>query len=281
MKLVREHIIFEKFTEDSDPIADMGIGIKNQLKKWFETENKYDYIEEDLLWVCAKEGKTQFVKYLLDAGANVHAYNDIALRKAINYGHADVVKLLLDAGADVHADNYGALQWASDNEHTDVVKILKDHIAKKKKIKENLSEKFTEDSDPIADMDIGMKHIFKNFVKLFDKLESEKYIYTIQVNPNSLTLYFDNPKILRLTIDERKKVFSYVVNIIKELKIRNIFSNISLEVQKTEFKNDIITTPRVIRLEIKEEFKKILEPAQYRRMGINREFSDNKYYNIK
>jgi hypothetical protein len=31
MKLVREHIIFEKFIEDSDPIEDMGIGIIKKL----------------------------------------------------------------------------------------------------------------------------------------------------------------------------------------------------------------------------------------------------------
>jgi hypothetical protein len=31
MKLVREHIIFEKFTEDSDPIRDMGIGFGNPV----------------------------------------------------------------------------------------------------------------------------------------------------------------------------------------------------------------------------------------------------------
>jgi hypothetical protein len=36
MKLVREHIN-EKFTEDSDPIADMGIGSKYLIHKWFES----------------------------------------------------------------------------------------------------------------------------------------------------------------------------------------------------------------------------------------------------
>jgi hypothetical protein len=36
VKLVREHIN-EKFTEDSDPIADMKIGAIQQIHKWFES----------------------------------------------------------------------------------------------------------------------------------------------------------------------------------------------------------------------------------------------------
>ena len=36
MKLVREHIN-EKFTDDSDPIKDMGIGKRCQIKKWFDS----------------------------------------------------------------------------------------------------------------------------------------------------------------------------------------------------------------------------------------------------
>jgi len=126
--------ISEKFIQDSDPIADMGIGMKAQLKKWIETETNYIYNENDLLWICAEAGKTEFVKYLLDAGADVHAIDDYALRWASNNGHADVVKLLLDAGADVHADNDHALQLASYNGHTDVVNILKNHIAKEESI---------------------------------------------------------------------------------------------------------------------------------------------------
>lgn len=42
MKLVKEHIIFEKFSsEDSDPIKDMGIGMKYQIEKWI-----YEHIEK-------------------------------------------------------------------------------------------------------------------------------------------------------------------------------------------------------------------------------------------
>lgn len=184
MKLVKEHIILEKFTQDSDPIDDLGIGMMSQIRKWANTIDK-NYNEEDLLWMCAGAGKTEFVKYLLEKGWDVHEFSDYALELAVDdgfldivkllldagananhnngyilrlacmLGHADIVKLLLDAGADVHTSNNLALQAASDNGHPEIVKILKDHIAKEKKLKESLNENFTEDSDPISDMNIG------------------------------------------------------------------------------------------------------------------------------
>jgi hypothetical protein len=48
MKLVKEHIN-EKFTEDGDPIRDMGIGLKHLVKKWLEEQNIEKYrINKDL-----------------------------------------------------------------------------------------------------------------------------------------------------------------------------------------------------------------------------------------
>jgi hypothetical protein len=104
---------------------------------------------------------------LLNAGANVHARNDEALRMASYNGHTDVVKLLLDAGADVHANNDLALRYAIEKKRADVVKVLKDHMAKEKKnkVKESLNEKFTDDdSDPIHDMGIGIMNQIDKFM---------------------------------------------------------------------------------------------------------------------
>jgi len=48
VKLVREHIN-EKFTEESDPIEDMGIGIKAKIKKWCkEMWIDFYYINDNL-----------------------------------------------------------------------------------------------------------------------------------------------------------------------------------------------------------------------------------------
>jgi ankyrin repeat protein len=117
--------LHEKFTENSNPIKDFNIGMIHNIKK-FVKENGYEYVEEDLLWICAQEGKVEFVKYLLDAGADVHANNDLALRLASEYGHTEIVKLLLDAGANVHVNDNRALRVASEKGHTEIVKLLLD-----------------------------------------------------------------------------------------------------------------------------------------------------------
>jgi len=162
MKILREHIN-EKFTQDSDPIADMNIGMIHQIKLWMESKDIPFKDKNNALIYSAGFGKLDFVEYLLAAGADVHARDDYALRGASDNGHTEVIKLLLAAGADVHAGNDLALDWAKYKRHTEVVKVLKDHIAKekRKKVKESVNEKFTQDSDPIADMNIGMIHQIK------------------------------------------------------------------------------------------------------------------------
>ena len=42
MKLIKEYIINEKFTDESDPINDMGIGLKYLIKKWLNNHNVKD-----------------------------------------------------------------------------------------------------------------------------------------------------------------------------------------------------------------------------------------------
>jgi ankyrin repeat protein len=69
------------------------------------------------------------VKLLLDAGANVRAEVDWALRLASMRGHTETVKLLLDAGANVHARGDLALRWASTNGHTETMKVLEAAMA--------------------------------------------------------------------------------------------------------------------------------------------------------
>jgi len=198
---MRAQFVNEKFTEDSDPIHDLGIGMDALIKRWIENETSYSYNKEKLLWICAENGKTEFVKYLLnkgydvhanddlalrlasenghtetvkvllDAGADVHAYNDQPLRWASDNGHTETIKVLLDAGADVHARDDLALRWASENKHAETVKVLKDWIAKEKKV---VNEKFTEDSDPIADLRVGGIVLDKFLNQRRKKLGEEK-----------------------------------------------------------------------------------------------------------
>ena len=195
MKILREHIN-EKFTEDSDPVADMNIGMMHQIKLWMKSIGKLFTNKDHFLIFSAEYGKLDFVEYLLAAGANVHANNDYALRWASNYGHTGVVKVLLAAGADVHTYDDYALRYASAMGRTEVVKVLKNHIAKekRKKVKESVNEKFTEDSDPIYDMNIGIrKKIFDWLEK--NNIENYKINKNLTINVNEFA-YFKNDKML-------------------------------------------------------------------------------------
>jgi len=82
--------------------------------------------EDYALRRAAADGHADCVRLLLDAGADVHAGEDLALRWAAWNGHADCVRLLLDAGADVHADADLALRWAAESGHADCVRLLLD-----------------------------------------------------------------------------------------------------------------------------------------------------------
>ena len=62
--LVREHIIFEKFVADSDPIHDLGIGVCHQYEEWCKAHH-IDINSPRSLAECASDLQYDFVKYLL------------------------------------------------------------------------------------------------------------------------------------------------------------------------------------------------------------------------
>jgi ankyrin repeat protein len=89
----------------------------------------------DLIMAC-KTGNLGKVKKLIGAGANIHAYNDAALRGAVENGHLEVVKYLVKHGANIHAVGSHSLGWAVSDGHLEVVKYLAEHGA-------NIQEEYT------------------------------------------------------------------------------------------------------------------------------------------
>jgi len=73
---------------------------------------------------AATDGNRNEAMMALAAGADVHAENNAALRRAAAFGHAGVVGVLLAAGADVHDCEEGALCSAAYNGHDHVVALL-------------------------------------------------------------------------------------------------------------------------------------------------------------
>ena len=89
------------------------------------------------LELASRNGHTEIVKMLLEAGANTcdsKPDEGYCLRLAAYNGHTTIVKLLLDAGANPMADNYKALELALRMQHMDVVELLLDSIYQKRTI---------------------------------------------------------------------------------------------------------------------------------------------------
>jgi hypothetical protein len=63
-------------------------------------------------------------KFLIEKGADIHALSDYALRRAVKNGYFDMVKLLLEKGADIHAYCDYPLKRAVKNGYFDMVKLL-------------------------------------------------------------------------------------------------------------------------------------------------------------
>src|SRR5437867_4020276 len=71
----------------------------------------------DALSLASEKDQLGVVKYLVNKGANVHAHDDLALRRASAHGHSEIVKYLISVGANVHANGNQALIWASERGH--------------------------------------------------------------------------------------------------------------------------------------------------------------------
>ncbi len=86
-----------------------------------------------LRW-ASNNGHLEVVKYLVELkpdGAKIHAFDDYALRYSSRNGHLDIVKYLVELkpdGANIHANDDGALGWASINGHLEIVRYLKNII---------------------------------------------------------------------------------------------------------------------------------------------------------
>ena len=96
-----------------------------QAAAWASIINKDHHLQ-----YVSGGGYPAAVKALLEAGANPHAEDDLALRLAASYGRTDVVRILLEAGADVHAADDGPLRWARDARRTDTIKVLETWMAR-------------------------------------------------------------------------------------------------------------------------------------------------------
>ena len=140
MKLVREHIIFEKFTEDSDPIQDMGISYIT-IKYYVHFDTKKGKICSLYIHERPYLSVENFLKFLY----NHHITYEIKIDSTP--GHWPTVYF---TGSKTALIKMCKEMFGWDN-------LSAENYVNKNKIEESINEKFTdEDSDPIQDMGIGL-----------------------------------------------------------------------------------------------------------------------------
>ena len=77
----------------------------------------------------ARKGYDEIVRSALQDGADIHTWDDFALRVAAEKGHTETVKLLLERGAKIHVLDDAPLRFAARSGHTGTVKLLLEHGA--------------------------------------------------------------------------------------------------------------------------------------------------------
>ena len=94
------------------------------FKKQYDLLEKRKESSNDLLIAAAGEGELPLVKHALKHGANIHIFNDTALRYASIKRHFEIVKFLIDNGTDIHISDELALRMASESGNLEMVKYL-------------------------------------------------------------------------------------------------------------------------------------------------------------
>jgi len=192
MKLVREHIILEKFIQDSDPIHDLGIGLEaayNNLKVGDVLRFKKDFN-----W-----SGNHYIKYPAGTLARVYRVID---EPELEYNKRVYVEILDDESGEIKEclNNWG---WNFE--------FFKEYF-EFTNIKKNVNEKFIEDSDPIKDMGIGILNVIKRDCKI----ESESDCF------EGSQRYFNDKK----HTDESYFIFIFLKYIVKRNKItQNIIND--------------------------------------------------------
>jgi hypothetical protein len=130
--------VYEKFTEDSDAIHDMGIGISEQIKKFMKNDIE-EYEDDDdattkniniILGYSLAYEKEDFVKYLLERGAKINENPRVIswFHFACKYGHPGMIKLMLKYKFDFHGNpiegHEKGLRIAIANNNLPIVEIL-------------------------------------------------------------------------------------------------------------------------------------------------------------
>jgi len=151
MKIVKTYL-YEKFKENSDPIHDMSVGL--YVDRNFNTQSEFIKFLIDFLPFIVEEPKIPHDILYTTSG---HTINNKYFNIIQNY--LLVYVTFLNKRMD---DPFNKMYWWTI--------LLREELEKLGfKSESGVNEKFTEESDPIYDMSIGIKHLIENWIKSFSQ----------------------------------------------------------------------------------------------------------------
>jgi hypothetical protein len=130
-------------------------------------------------------------------------------------------------------------------------------------IREYINEKFEEISDPIKDLEIGVIHLFKDFMKLFGEQDKYCYVYSINVRPTFMDFIFHTKVIAKLPDNDLSNLSEYVANIIGNLGFNSILTDPKLVIAYDKIWKK--TLPQYIRFNLIPPARNKFELGNYRR----------------
>ena len=201
---MRALFVNEKFTQDSDPVHDLGIRFIQPGDVLYCVKNHKPAIIGDWFFIYKYEINDELLTlYVYPFAEKPHDYKNIASDckngTRLPYG---VWVITIMAG-----------------DLLDHFKIIKN----KTLLSESLNEKFTQDSDPVRDMNIGMMYLIEEFVKQNTKDEFQKTIYCLT---DPLSVNFKDPSYMLIVCCKKQhKIFT---KYLLEYKSVNITTDNSL-----------------------------------------------------
>jgi hypothetical protein len=121
-----QYVVFEKFYKNLNNLLIESIVKKELALVIWSLKNGADiHAYDDLaLRISVDSGNFEILKYLIENGANIHSRDDEALLFTSYWGKEEMVKYLVENGADIHALDDSALKFARKQGHNEIVKYL-------------------------------------------------------------------------------------------------------------------------------------------------------------
>lgn len=183
--------IYEKFTEDSDPISDLGIGITRILKKdHYEIGRMFPSVSSKKYFGTGQWGNEMFAIYIfLDIILETLQYR---YRKQSNINQEDI-DYAFERTKEYKLQRRELKLFVNFEK---VKEFLKDHYGfeiNENNVTENLNEKFSEDSDPIHELGIGslgfLEKEYKEEARTSSSTGSKKFFGTPKYEREAFFIY--------------------------------------------------------------------------------------------